>query len=285
MSDERGKLDGESQSLLAELWETPVGRRSVLKAGLASAAALGAGSIAAPGAEGAPRKKRRRVETTDLHFALGHVRGVSRLTLHANGKRIPLRRHTKASRDALSRRGGLWRAVALSQLTHHVAGVKLPADRGLIVSVRGKRGRREVLVAQLSHAPRAAVIAHARRSHRATGSFKHVVGSSQRLARLGLVASDFRSAQHVAQLATVVDQYTTAVGLTSLHPNIANLTLTAETNSTLSKTPAITALSAAIGQLPPNGDDLADFPIAKNADGSTAMISIPIVKNGTVVGS
>jgi hypothetical protein len=284
MSDEQGKLDGASESLLTELWETPVGRRSVLKAGLASAAALGVGSIAAPGAEAKPRKKRRRVETTDLHFALGHVRGVSRLTLHANGERIALKRHTKASRDALRRRGGLWRAADLSQLTHHVAGVKLRADRGLIVSVRGKRGRREVLVAQLSHAPRAWVMAHARRSHRATKSFKHVVGSSRRLARLGLRTTDVRSAQHVAQLATVVDEYTTAVGLTSVHPNIANLTLPAETSSTLSKAPAITALSTAMGQLQRNGNDLADFPTAKNADGSTAMISVPIIQNGTVVG-
>ena len=80
--------------------------------------------------QAAPKKRRTRVETTDLHFALGHVRGVSRLTLHANGERIPLKRHTKASREALRRRGGLWRVADLSKLTHHVAGVKLPADRG-----------------------------------------------------------------------------------------------------------------------------------------------------------
>ena len=216
-------MTSERQSLLTELWETPLGRRSVLKAGLASAAALGVGSIAAPDAEGAKRKKGPRVERTDLHFALGHVRGVSQLTLHANGERIALKRLTKASREALRRKGGLWAAADLSQLTHHVAGVKLPADRGLIVSVRGKRGRREVLVAQLLYAPRAEVIAHARRSHRATGSFKHVAGSPRRLARLGLNATDVRSVEEVAQLATVVDEYTTAEGLTSFHPNIANI--------------------------------------------------------------
>ncbi len=284
MSDEQGKLDGESASPSIELWETPVGRRSMLQAGLASAAVLGVGSVAAPGAEAAPRKKRPRIETTGLQFALGHVRGVSRLTLHANGEQFALKRHTNASRDALRRQGGLWGAIDLSQLTHYVAGVKLPADRGLIVSVRGKRGRRDVLVAQLSHAPRAAVIAEARRSNRAKGSFKHVVGSSRRLARLGLKPTDIRSAQHVAQLATVVDEWTTAVGLTSYHPNIANKTLTVQTNNTLSATPAITNLSTAITLLQGNADDVADFPIAKNADGSTAMIKIPIVQNGTVVG-
>ena len=284
MSDEQGKLDGETQSLLTELWETPLGRRSVLKAGLASAAALGVGSIAAPDAEGAKRKKRPRVERTDLHFALGHVRGVSQLTLHANGERIALKRLTKASREALRRKGGLWAAADLSQLTHHVAGVKLPADRGLIVSVRGKRGRRAVLVAQLLHAPRAAVIAHARRSQRATGSFKHVAGSPRRLARLGLNATDVRSVEEVAQLATVVDEYTTAEGLTSFHPGIANIMLVVETKTTLSQTPAITALSTAMARVQRNTDDIADFPTVKDADGSMAMIKIPIVQNGTVVG-
>jgi hypothetical protein len=284
MSDEQDKLDDERQSLLTELWETPLGRRSVLKAGLASAAALGVGSIAAPDAEGAKRKKRRRVERTDLHFALGHVRGVSQLTLHANGERIALKRLTNASREALRRQGGLWAAADLSQLTHHVAGVKLPADRGLIVSVRGKRGRREVLVAQLLYAPRAEVIAHARRSHRATGSFKHVAGSPRRLTRLGLNATDVRSVEEVAQLATVVDEYTTAEGLTSFHPSIANMMLAVATRTTLSQTPAITALSTAMARVQKNNDDIADFPTVKNADGSAAMIKIPIVQNGTVVG-
>ncbi len=284
MSDEQGRVHGESESLWTELWDTPVGRRGVLKAGLASAAALGLGSIGAPGAEAAPSKRRRRVETTDLQFALSHVHGVTRLTLRVDGERMALKRHTKASRDALRGRGGLWRAVDLAQLTHHVDGVKLPADRGLIVSVIGKRGRREVLVAQLSHAPRAAVIAHARRSLRAKGSFKHVIGSSRRLAGLGLKASDLGSAQRVAQLATVVDEWTTAVGLTSYHPNIANTTLTTETNTTLSATAAITTLANSIKRLQRGGKDVADFPTATNKDGSTATISIPVVKNGTVVG-
>ena len=274
MSDEQVQLDGEGQSLLAGLLATPVGRRSVLKAGLASAAALGAGSLGAPVADAAARKKRRRVETTDLQFALGHVHGVSRLTLHANGQRIALKRHTKASREALRRRGGLWRAADLSQLTHHVSGVKLPADRGILISVHGRRGRRTVLIAQMSHAPRAAVIAHARSSHRATKSFKHAAGSAPRLARLGLKPADIRSAQHVAQLATVVDEWTTATGLTSFHPNIANLTLTAETNSALLAADAIKSLSQAIIRLQNSGKDVADFPTAKATGGSDASITI-----------
>ena len=274
MSDEHVQVDREGQSLLAELLDTPIGRRSVLKAGLASAAALGVGSIAEPAADAAPRKKRRRVETTDLHFALGHVHGVSRLTLNANGQRIALKRHTKASREALGRRGGLWLAADLSQLTHHVSGVKLPADRGIVVSVHGTRGRRTVLVAQTLYVPRASRIAHARSSHRATKSFKHSVGSSRRLARLGLKPTDIRSARHVAQLGTVVDEYTTATGLTSVHPNIANKTLAAETNSALLAAPAINSLSAAITRLQNSGKDVATLPTVKNPDGTPAQITI-----------
>jgi hypothetical protein len=102
------QLDSETQSLLEELWTTEVGRRWVLKAGLASAVALGVVSQRTPGAaQAAGRKRTRRMESTDLHFALGHLRGVSKLTLVANGKRIPLLRHTKASRAELKRRGGL----------------------------------------------------------------------------------------------------------------------------------------------------------------------------------
>ena len=109
-SEGRGRadeqLDSETQSLLEELWTTEVGRRWVLKAGLASAVALGVASQPTTGAaQAAARKRTRRVESTDLHFVLGHLRGVSKLTLVANGKRIPLSRHTKASRAALRRRG------------------------------------------------------------------------------------------------------------------------------------------------------------------------------------
>ncbi len=153
-----------------------------------------------------------------------------------------------------------------------------------MVSVRGKRGRREVLVAQMSHAPRGAVLAHARRSHRATGSYKHVVGTRHRLARLGLNPTDLSSVRRVVQLATVIDQYTTAVGLTFWHPNIANLTLTAETNSTLAAEPAVTSLATAMTVMQKRGHAIADFPTATNADGSTATIKIPNVQNGKVVG-
>jgi hypothetical protein len=284
MSEEDSRVDGEDQSPLAELWQTPLGRRSMLKAGVASAAALGLGSLDVSGATAAPTKRRRRYERTDLHFALGHVRHVSQLTLIANGRRMPLKRHSKATRAALRKQGGLWARADLSKLTHYVDGVRLPAERGMIVSVRGKRGRRAVLVAQLLRAPRAQVLGHARRALGAPQSSQRLGGSRRRLAGLGLKRTDIRSARDVARLSTIIDQYTTAAGLVGVHPSIANLTLAAATNDTLLATPAITALSSAIALLQGNGEAIADFPAVTNDDGSASQISIPIVQNGKVVG-
>ena len=131
MSNEHVESDNESRSLLGELWETPVGRRSVLKAGLGSAVALGVGF---PGEKRPPGRRRRRgprrIETTDLHFVFGHMRGVSGLTLVANGERMPLERQTKASREALTRQGRLLAELPTSRscrITPRMCGC--PSDR------------------------------------------------------------------------------------------------------------------------------------------------------------
>ncbi len=222
------RLDGETRLLLEELWATPVGRRWLLKAGLGSAVALGVGLQGARGpAEARSRQKAGRRESTDLHFAFGHLRGVSGLTLMANGERIRLARHTKASRAALRRRGGLWRAADLSKLSHHVPRVVLPADRAMLVSVHGRRGGREVVVGHIWHVPRATTMALAKLSYRLKRSFKPVRGSRRRLAALGLKPSDIRSPRHVAQLETIGDTASTALAMTMLHPNIATTDSTA----------------------------------------------------------
>src|SRR5688572_32759899 len=88
--------DSTSEALLDELWSTPVGRRWLMKAGLGSAAAMGVGmqlpaSAPAAAARQQPRPERKE---RDLHFALGHVRGVKRLRLVANTQEFPLKRHT-----------------------------------------------------------------------------------------------------------------------------------------------------------------------------------------------
>ena len=105
---ERSRVDAESQSLLEELWATPVapalGRsRPGLTSTAAMAAALNGVKPPAP-AQAAQRPKRRRKESRDLHFAYGHLRRVSHLRLVGADEEIPLRRHTKASRAALERR-------------------------------------------------------------------------------------------------------------------------------------------------------------------------------------
>src|SRR5437588_3124763 len=214
----------------------------------------GLGSAVAP--EAAATMQRRRLAATDLHFAFGHLRGVSGLTLVANGTRAPLSSHTEPSRAALKREGGLWAVVDLSKLTHYVSGVELPADRGVLVSVQGERENREVAVGQMWHVPPAATVALAEASYRATGSFGHVLSSS-RLAALGVTPSQIRSAQDVALLATIGDTTTTAVALAMLHPNIAtkNAAASATTTSLLEGgTPksAIEALAKYILQMQTN---------------------------------
>ena len=170
--------------------------------------------IGAENSSARPRSRRRsrRVEKTDLQFVFGHLHGVMRLTLIANGKHIPLSRHTKQSRAALRRRGGLWGTADLSKLSHHVKGVELPADRALLISVHGKRGRHEVLVGQMWRAPRASIVAFARSIRRRDGSYRHALGSPRRLAALGLKHSQIHSAEQVAQLEMIVDAYTSASG-------------------------------------------------------------------------
>ncbi len=272
-------LDDETLSYLEELVATPVGRRWVLKAGLASAVALGVGSRMGTGsAQAATRQKQngRRTEHTDLHFAFGHVRGVTGMVLYANGKRVPLKRHTKRSRDALRRKGGLWGKMDLSQLSHHVSDVELPAERAILVTVRGKQGRKEVVVGQLWRVPRASTIALAKTSHRLKRSYRPVLGSTRRLKSLGLTASQVRSPQHVAQLETVVDTSSAAVALASVHPNIAtvNKTAAATTKAMLGQTPALGSLDKYINKMQSGGTPYATFRQVTNPDGSATKITV-----------
>ncbi len=275
MSDEHSGPSGETRSPLEQVLATPVGRRSVLKAGLGTAAALGVG-LPAEKASARTRSRRhsRRAEKTDLHFAFGHVHGVTRLTLIANGKHIPLSRHTKHSRSELRRRGGLWGKADLSKLSHHVRGVELPADQALLISVHGKRGRRDVLVGQMWRAPRASIVAFARSIHRRDGSYRHALGSPRRLAALGLKHSQIRSAEQVAQLEMIVDPYTSASGFVSLHPNIANKTLGEATNALLGAKPAVGSLGDYIALLQSGGTDYITLVQATNPDGSLTQVTI-----------
>jgi hypothetical protein len=307
MSNERTHVDRETQSLLRELWATPVGRRWVLKAGLGAAAAAAAARVwSDPVVAAAAKRAAGRSSSTTLHFALGAAtrhhgaggkhRGVSDLVLVANGKRVPLVAHTAASRRALRAKGGLWRAMDLSALTHHVSGVRLPADHAIVVSVYGRRrrhsvhgrkGKHEVLVAHHWHVPPRATLRLAKAAVRSRGSLGSVLGHPRRLRALGIKASQVRSPAEVVQLDAIADSYQTATALTMLHPNVAtkNPTAAAATKALLGQTPAVTTLGSYITQMQRDGRDFATSVPATDKDGSPSQIKIPIVKDGKVVGS
>ena len=130
--------EGDDESLLEELWTTPVGRRWVLEAGLASAVALGAAGHGARRAE--PARAARAApapaqgDPAPALRAGAPARGDG-ADLAAGATRLPLRRHTKASRAALEREGGIWQAADLARLSHHVSGVDLSAERAMVLTV------------------------------------------------------------------------------------------------------------------------------------------------------
>ena len=237
----------DDRALFAALWATPVGRRWILKAGLGSAVALGLGSQLAPAAQAKAEPKRKAPEHVHLHFRLGHARGVTHLTLHGHGQRLPLARHTQASRRALAGEGGLWAKADLGALTHHVRDIELPGDRAMVLTVRGRHRGKEVVVAQHTHVPKATMLGLARTSRRLHGSYRPLV-SSARLRPLGLKPRDITSAQHVAQLATVSDGTSTAATVVSVHPHVATVDPTASgiTQSLLARVRPVVSLGEQI---------------------------------------
>jgi len=266
-----GEDDG--RALLEELWATPVGRRWILKAGLGSAVALGLGSQLAPVAE-ATRGKARNAssEQVHLHFALGHLRGVSHLTLRGNGLRLPLERHTKESRRALGREGGLWAKADLGVLSHHVSSAELPGHRAVVLSVHGRVRGKEVVVAQYTHVPEATVRELARASRRVHGSLEAVV-SPARLRKLGLRPRDVTSPRHVAQLATVSDETSTAATVVAVHPDIATVdpASSALTQSLLQRSHPVVDLGLEIDSIQgPGGHYQTNDPVM--ADGEQVQI-------------
>ena len=272
--DDRNGDAGEA--LIEELLATPVGRRWLMKAGLGSAAALGAGMNLPASAPAAARQQEERQEPKerDLHFALGHVRGVKRLRLIANTQEYQLKRHTKASRARLrEEEGGIWNHADLSKLSHHVKGVPLPADRAVVLSVHGTMGDLDVLVAHHMHVPVATTRELARTAQRSKRSLKSVRGSGKRLAALGLKASNITTPQHVVQLDSVVDTATTAQTFVMMHPNVATVDPTAAktTQNLLAAQSAVGNLQTRITKMGKAGNPWATFPQITGADGKTPM--------------
>jgi hypothetical protein len=272
--------DWEDERLLAQLQGTPVGRRWLLKAGLGSAAAAAAASLGpaatARAAQETPRA--RAAAAAGWQFALD-VPGVSGLMLVANGVEVPLVAHTGASRSALRALGGLWKVMDLGALSHFVppgAVPALPSSRGMLTSVQGRRGRRNVLAGEVWHVPAAAVLALAEASDRLLGSFDYVVGDSPRLRELGLTLKDFRSAAEVVQLDLVGDAYQSAAALTMSHPQVATLDpmAAATTKAVLGDTPPVQALGTYIRVMQRAGRDFATLEEAVDPDGSPSVIQV-----------
>ena len=267
------RVDGGIEARLRELWEMPVGRRWLLKAGLGSAAAVGAQLYAGP-AMAAAQHLRHEVSTGELQFALGSLPGVTDLTLVANGQRLPLRSHTRTSRAALRQRGGLWRRVDLSALSHYVSGVELPDHRTMLVSVHGRRGSHDVVVSQLWNVPPSATIALATVAHRLTGTVAEAMGVSGRLGRLGTGSIGSLSPADVALVDTIGDSDQAAIALTSVHPNIATIAPTEArvTIALLGNTPEVRTLGKEITRFQNAGKDYMTRVPAVNPDGKPSEI-------------
>jgi hypothetical protein len=196
--------------------------------------------------------------------------------LVANGAKVGLVAHTGASRARLRAQGGLWQAMDLSALTHYVPAVAVPAGRGLLVSVQGRRGQADVVVCEIWYAPAAATLALATAAQRLTGTLAHAVGASPRLRALGLSVGDFRTPAEVVQLDLVGDAYQTATALTMSHPDISTVDpmATATTKAVLGDTPPVQGLGTYIGQMQRAGRDFAIMDPALDPDGSPSVIVV-----------
>lgn len=273
------EIDKQSWAVLQELWETPVGRRWVLKAGLGSAVALGARLYGWPSLSRA-KQPAAGGSAAAYQFRLGSLSGVSDLTLVANGARTPLARHTRTTHAALRESGGLWRTADLSSLTHFSSAVELPNDRPLLMTVLGRRGKQTVVVGQKWHVPAAVTARLARTTHRLSGSMSAVVGSDRRLDELGIDPRHVRRPEHAVQLGSVGGSDDTAFGLVSVHPNIATIAPEEHkvTEALLTATPELDTLANHIASMQAAGRDYATYDTAVGNDGKPYEITFPASK-------
>ena len=160
--------------------------------------------------------------------------------------------------------------------------MELPEQRTMLVSVHGRRGSRDVVVAQIWRVPPAATIALATFAHRLKGTAADAMGVSGRLRRFGIDSAGSLSAAEIALLDAVGDSDQTAIALTSVHPNIATVAPAeaAVTKSLLAKTPPVRSLGTTIKTLQGKGIDYATLKTALDDKGAPATIVIPPGKSG-----
>jgi len=218
--------------------------------------------------------KRTTVERRVFHFALGPAASLADLRVIANGQEVALMPHTGTTRSALRSQGTLWQKINQSHLTHF-ATVALPRERALLLSVYGTRRGQTVVVAQAFHAPERDTRALAKAAFELEGSYSSVAGSPDRLAALGLDASQLASPREIVDLDRIVDPNQTAMALTMLHPNVATITRVADTKNVLGQTPEVSTLGTYIGQMQQQGEDFATHVPAGQitVDGQTTTFS------------
>ena len=277
---ENDRID-EIEHTIADLMRTPVGRRWLLKAGFTAAAAAGlpawAGAAARPDVTVIDRlgAAAKIPQSVVFHLALGPAAGLADLTLLANGSKVRLTAHTRSTRSALSSRGTVWRKMNTSTLTHF-ATVRLPRHRAFIITVRGVRNGKMVLVAEAFYPPAWATRALAQAAFKLERSFRSTAPCSERLAALGLSASQLTSPDEIVTLQQVLDTQQTAVSLVMKHPSVGNVAPieNATTNALLSATPEVCTLGTYIGQMQQNGVDYASYENVVDRSGQQSQITV-----------
>ena len=222
-----------------------------------------------------------------LHFALAPAvsGGIANLELVANGARTPLVAHTADSRAALQNQGGIFAAADLNALSHYVHDVPLPTDRAMLVSVHGRRGAKQVVVGQMFHTPEATTLAIARVAASSGNGVGSMIGSDERLAALGLSATQVTTPQDIGQLDSILDIHQTAYAIAMCHPNVATIedSSVTVTKSVLGQVPEVGELGNYIGQMQSQGQDWATLAPATNRDGSPSSLAFKDPNNpGTV---
>ena len=217
--------------------------------------------------------KRTTVERRVFHFALGPAASLADLRVVANGQEVALTPHTGATRSALRSQGMLWQKIDQNHLSHF-ATVALPRERALLLSVYGTCRGQTVVVAQAFHAPERDTRTLAKAAFELEGSYSSVAGSPERLAALGLHASQLISVREIVDLDRIVDTNQTAIALTMLHPNVATITKVAETKNVLGQTPEVSTLGSYISQMQQQGEAFATHVPVVDRNGQPSQITV-----------
>lgn len=162
-------------------------------------------------------------ETSDLHFALGHLAGVEQFQLHTGGRRIALQPHTPqtiAAHAARNQALALLDETSRATFTHYAEGVELSSRRASILRVThpSKAAPIPDLALMAVHIPR-----WARQAHRERRLQRDAQGVPINLAQLG-VTTRLPFARAIAasiDADLLLTPNSTAAALVFHHPQLA----------------------------------------------------------------